>query len=328
MSDTGLILFLSYAHEDEPFRRELEKHLAGLRREKLVEEWHDRLIMAGDDWDGEINAKLDAAHIILLLISPDFMASRYIDEVEVKRAMHRYEMGTATVIPVLIRPTEWQGAPFSKLQAVPTDAVPITEWKDQDAAFVNVVRHLRDVCREVSAIPGNPANPYVVANIGDWYESEIVIEISQPTQTTQVASMRLTLVDKNESRAVVHARYGSPTLGIEEKTLEIPLDQPIEDSMGPLVRAVSEQIPANATLESRQTGGGSEKLFIGGKAYYTTWVSGEIEVRVGADRIVQLGKTWMTSEVPLDGIVKTITEIPGVMRQTMVVTDYGRAKKR
>lgn len=44
----------------------------------------------------------------------------------------------------------------------------------------------------------------------------------------------------------------------------------------------------------------------------------------GRDRVVQQGKSWMTSEVPLDGMVKWVSEIPGVITQTTIVTDYGR----
>ncbi len=327
MSPTGLTLFISYAHEDEPFRRDLEKHLTALRRDGLVEEWHDRMIRAGQDWEKEIHANLDRSHIIALLISPDFMASSYCNEVEVKRAMQRYEMGTARVIPVLIRPTDWQGAAFSKLQAVPTDALPVSEWKGRDAAFADIVQYLRNVCLEVAAIPGNPANPYVVAAVGDWYQAEVVMDIHR-TAETKLASMRLTLVDKNDKRAKVRVEIESADLGADEKELEIPLDRPLEDSYGPMVSAVSEQIPANATMESRRIGGGTEKLFIGGKTYYTTWVAVEVEVRAGRDRIVQKSKSWMSSEIPLDGIVKVVIEIPSLFTQTIIVTGYGRGGQR
>ena len=81
------------------------------------------------------------AHIILLLISPDFMASEYCYSKEMLRAMARHNQGEAQVIPILLRPTHWKGAPFGKLQALPTNAKPITDpsWVTQDRAFVNIV---------------------------------------------------------------------------------------------------------------------------------------------------------------------------------------------
>ena len=322
----GLTLFLSYAHEDDSFRKDLEKHLASLRREGLVEEWHDRMIEAGQEWDKVIHANLDQSNIILLLISPDFMDSSYCNEVETKRAMQRHEMGVARVIPVLLRPADWEGAPFSKLQAVPTGARPINEWPDRDAAFVDVVGHLRNVCRELAAINGNPANPYVVAQVGDWYQSEVILDI-QSSGETRVGSMRMTLVEKDAQRAVVRAEVEFPDAGVhEDKTIEVPLDRPTEDSMGQIVSAItSEQIPADAMIETHQTGAGAEKLFIGGRTYYTTWIASECEIRVGRERFVQKGTRWMSSEIPLDGIVKLVMETPGAMTQTMIVTAYGRA---
>lgn len=110
----------------------------------MIAEWHDRKIGAGKDWEQEINTNLDAADIILLLVSAEFMASEYCWGKEVKRAMERHEANQACVIPVILRPVDWQDAPFAKLQAFPTNAKPVTEWENQDAAFVSVVKGIRE----------------------------------------------------------------------------------------------------------------------------------------------------------------------------------------
>jgi hypothetical protein len=70
-------LFYSYSHRDEKYRRTLQMHLAVLRRSGLIAEWHDREICAGSDWRGEIDRNLAEADIVLLLVSPDFLASDY-----------------------------------------------------------------------------------------------------------------------------------------------------------------------------------------------------------------------------------------------------------
>ena len=74
---TPLNVFYSYAHRDEKLRNELGKHLNPLKREGLIVDWYDRDISAGTDWEYAIHAHLNTAHIILLLISPDFLASDY-----------------------------------------------------------------------------------------------------------------------------------------------------------------------------------------------------------------------------------------------------------
>lgn len=111
----------------------------------MITNWHDRKIGAGEEWRGEIDKHLDTAHIILLLISPDFISSDYCWDIEVKQAMERHRAGEARVIPVILRPVDWSGAPFSELQALPKDARPITKWQNRDEAFKNIAQGVRSV---------------------------------------------------------------------------------------------------------------------------------------------------------------------------------------
>lgn len=150
-------LFFSYAHEDENLRDELAKHLSILRRQGIISEWYDRDITAGSEWANAIDDNLDTADIILLLISPDFIASDYCYDTEMTRAMERHEAGEALVIPVILRPTRWSGAPFSKLQALPKNAKPVTSWPDQDEAFLYVAEAIHKVAEQMAKKPASPA---------------------------------------------------------------------------------------------------------------------------------------------------------------------------
>src|SRR5450755_439454 len=138
-------MFISYAHEDEPLRKELEKHLSLLQRQGLVSTWQDRQITAGTKWAQEIDEHLKSASIILLLVSADFLASDYCYGVEMNRALERHEADQARVIPIALRPCDWKSAPFAHLQALPTDAKAITTWSNQDEARADVVAGLRKV---------------------------------------------------------------------------------------------------------------------------------------------------------------------------------------
>src|SRR6266571_1838714 len=144
-----LKLFYSYSHKDEELRKELENHLSILKRQGIVSEWHDRNIEAGDDWAAEIDNNLDEADVILLLVSADFLASEYCYSKEVKRALTRHEKGDVKVIPIILRPVDWQGAPFADLQALPKDAKPVTTWPNRDEAFTNVARGIRLVLQKL-----------------------------------------------------------------------------------------------------------------------------------------------------------------------------------
>jgi hypothetical protein len=123
-----IAVFLSYSHADEKLRKKLVNHLSQLRNEGLIRDWHDRVIGAGTEWEGQIQEHLNSAQIILLLVSSEFLASPYIRGVEVKRALERHEAGEARVIPVILRSCDWQSAPFGRLQALPTDGKPVTKW--------------------------------------------------------------------------------------------------------------------------------------------------------------------------------------------------------
>jgi len=144
-------IFVSYAHEDEKLFEELKKQLENLRRQKLIDTWHDRKIVPSQNWSNEIDDHINSAKIILLLISPDFMASDYCYEVEMTRAIERHESDEdkAHVVPIILRPVDWQGAPFSSIQALPKNALPITSWEDQDSAFLNVVQGIRKLLGEI-----------------------------------------------------------------------------------------------------------------------------------------------------------------------------------
>ena len=143
-------VFYSYSHEDEELRQQLENHLSILRRQGVITDWHYRQIGAGREWEGEIDAHLNAAHVILLLISSDFIASDYCYDVEMQRAMERHEAGEARVIPVILRPVDWEAAPFSHLQALPIGVRPVTRWEDRDEAFADIARGIRGVVEELN----------------------------------------------------------------------------------------------------------------------------------------------------------------------------------
>lgn len=154
---TGVELFFSYSHRDQELRDELERHLSLLKRRGVISTWHDRRIGAGSEWAGEIDEHLERASLILLLISADFLSSDYCYDVELRMAMERHVAGTARVIPVVLRSVDWTGAPFSNLQAVPTDGKPVTSWTNRDEAFTEVTRAIREAATQLLDSQGGPS---------------------------------------------------------------------------------------------------------------------------------------------------------------------------
>ena len=142
-------LFYSYSHEDEALRDILETHLTLLKRQNVIDTWHDRKISSGTEWSKTIDENLEAADIILWLISADFLASDYCWDIEIKRAMQRHKEQTAVVIPVSLRECDKTDADFMKLQGLPKDFKPVKKWADQDSAFTDIAKGIRDVANRI-----------------------------------------------------------------------------------------------------------------------------------------------------------------------------------
>ena len=148
-SSKSLKLFYSYSHKDEEYRGELETHLKLMQRQSLIDTWHDRKIMPGENWKGKIDDNLERADIILLLVSADFIASDYCYDLEMGRALERENNGEAKVIPVIVRDVNWDNAPFARLQALPKDGKAVKLWKDKDTAWRNVSEGIEELVEEM-----------------------------------------------------------------------------------------------------------------------------------------------------------------------------------
>lgn len=150
-SNNAIEVFFSYSHKDEELRNELATHLSILERNGVISGWHDRQIGAGEQWADQIDERMNAASIIMLLVSSDFIASNYCWNIEVRRAMERHEAGEACVIPVVLRPVNWRTAPFGKLQALPKDAKPVTSWSNRDEALLDISQGIEAVVNRSSS---------------------------------------------------------------------------------------------------------------------------------------------------------------------------------
>lgn len=147
-------VFFSYSHADEGMRDQIEKQLSTLKRQGVIETWHDRHIKTGEDFAQAIDAHVNSDQIILLLVSPDFIDSNYCYDIEMRRAMERHEAGEATVIPVILRVCDWHPTPFGKLQAVPRDGKAIKQWPDMDEAMFQVAKAVRQAAERWTSAQG------------------------------------------------------------------------------------------------------------------------------------------------------------------------------
>lgn len=137
-------VFVSYAREDEVLRKKLSDHLGGLRHGGFINDWSDGQIIPGQEWAPEIIRRLNEADIILLLVTSSFLGSEFIGTVELATALERHRRGEVIVIPVILKPADWQSTALKGLQALPEDGRAVSSWPDSDTAYVNIAQGLRN----------------------------------------------------------------------------------------------------------------------------------------------------------------------------------------
>lgn len=155
-------VFFSYCHADEALRNQLETQLSMLKRQGFITTWHDRRINAGEDFAAAIDDHVNHDEIVLLLVSPDFLASDYCYNIEMTRALERHNDGQAIVIPVILRACDWHHAPFGGILGTPLDGKAITQWPDRDEAFLQVAKEVRKAAEKLLArekLCAEPVNP-------------------------------------------------------------------------------------------------------------------------------------------------------------------------
>jgi WD40 repeat protein len=107
---TDRLVFVSYSHEDAKWRRKFLVMLQPLVRNRGLDVWADEYIEVGDDWERDITGAIDRAALALLLVSPEFLASRFILDVELPALLQQ----RARLVCVLVRPSLWEEEPALK----------------------------------------------------------------------------------------------------------------------------------------------------------------------------------------------------------------------
>jgi hypothetical protein len=205
-ADCPVRVFCAYSHKDEDLRRELESHLAVLRRAGLLEPWYDGCILPGAKWEDQILQHLSNSELILLLVSSDFLASEYCCDVEMRQALERHHAGNAAVIPIILRPVAWRLTPLARLQVLPKGGRPIfspeTDQASRDQAFV-------ETCEGILAIllnrgqrtPGRTAAPSVRPSLFRPRSRKRMLDAAMPSRIpVGKATMVIVQVRTQDSR--------------------------------------------------------------------------------------------------------------------------------
>lgn len=220
-------IFFSYAHEDEELRDKLAAHLAPLRRAGRIKEWHDRKILAGKNWKHELDARINSAHVILLLVSADFFNSEYCWGEEMARALERHAAGEAHVIPIILRECDWSDH-FGHLQVLPEGGVPCTsaKWGRLDRAFTSVALGIK---RALDGTFGADAPP---GDGGDEEELSMIPYLcDRAPQEERLGDVLESPLQERSARPVVCIIYGGEE-ECHDKYRERLQQRSLQDLMG------------------------------------------------------------------------------------------------
>jgi hypothetical protein len=308
-------VFCSYAREDEAIRQALERHLAPLREEEIIDDWYDSRIQPGARWDTQIQQALDRCRLMIFLVTPDLLSSRYVSEVEIPKGLERERAGECRVVPIMARAADWSSSPLARFQALPGGGRWVDSTLDRNAALREIAAGIREVCRRIV----DWENPYRRARVGDWtYQEQTMTTADGQSATAQGTEE---LVARSDTQAtlrlelVVNGQY-------REQTMTIDLTRPLEDRMGDMLRQTGVELPANVEISVGPALYGDEHVTIGGRRYETVRARRDLTIAQRAFR--QSGKVtqWRSIDVPLFGLVKGEAELP-VSRQYQVLLDYG-----
>jgi tetratricopeptide (TPR) repeat protein len=175
----SLEVFISYAPKDRELLTELEKHLALMIRQGAIRVWHQGLAGAGEGILDTTVMRLNHARVVLLLISSEYFADESCYELEV-RAMRLG--GGVRIVPLILRPCDWERAQFGKLPVLPKNRRAVTSWSDPNDAWVDIVFGLNTILDHARASSVKHRSSHEVAGAPDFephYDNMISRELAK-----------------------------------------------------------------------------------------------------------------------------------------------------
>ncbi len=202
---TPVEVFYSCAEADARWLDQLASHLAALRNQGEIITWHRRQAEPGSDWRPDTAERLRSASLLLLLVSPAFLASEYLYRVELPQIMQRQHANGVHVLPLLVRPCDWSGTPFAHMQMLPRTHLPLSQWPDPDAGFAEIAQEIRAILRtlrqspaDLSSLAGTPSpaqpaiwhlpfarNPFFTGREDLLEQLHTQLQLRQPTAIAQ-----------------------------------------------------------------------------------------------------------------------------------------------
>ena len=197
-------VFISYSHKDKGWLEKLQTHLTPLQRDGTISVWADTAIKPGQIWKEEIEKALARAKVAVLLVSPEFLASKFIYENELPPLLEANATEGLTILWIPVRPSHYTRTVIADYQAAHDPAKPLSGMSrtKQDGALVETVKKIEVVAPPSSLssptppaslviTPADPVLP-VIQNIHGWSAQQVR---SLQQQTAQALKMPVEFQD-------------------------------------------------------------------------------------------------------------------------------------
>lgn len=169
-------IFISYSSKDAAFLKDIKTYVLSFSANQNTIVWDAEDIRPGQEWDDEIKRRLNTADIVLLLISPDFLLSEYINKIEITTAFDRYERKECSIIPIYIRYCELDDYPrLNEIQGFPKGKVFAELKEEKDRFYAQLSRQIKTIINEIRTKAGvatAAAKNIEAAEIITQYENE------------------------------------------------------------------------------------------------------------------------------------------------------------
>ena len=324
--------FCSYAHEDKQHLSELRDVLAPLREEAIIDEWTDGKIAAGMRWDSEIKEALEKAHLVLFIVTPDLLKSRYVNEHEIPLSLARLQDGKCEVVPILVAKPEdeelWHANPLAALQPLPDAGAWVDKYRDPRVAYDAIRLGIREACKRI----GGGDNPYRRSSVGDWRHVQRRVEL--PTGQTAKWEFTEELVEKTDIQAVVLIET-TKSGQLVELRIEYDLTKALSTQEQSVANQVGIDMSGLAAMSTRAAADGievsEEVVKIGFNSYQTRVGALTSHSEMDGLTMETRARSWRSIDVPFDGAVRGTLEFSwsngarGKQSMTLLGFGFGNA---
>jgi hypothetical protein len=190
-------IFLSYAHQDKKFAEQLGYFLRSLEMQGLATVWSTNKIKAGEKWDAVIKKHLNTAQIILLLVSPNYLASNSLEKREIDKLIME-KVKEHKVIPVLLKPVSLKSTPLEDFASLPQGKKPVSQWSNRDMAFLDITESIRSLVNDLEEehAPSLTNMPQTIHQAEKW-EQDLASSALYPYQSEfEMLNNRLRLINE------------------------------------------------------------------------------------------------------------------------------------